>query len=499
MVLDVTDMSSNSGKLQPAAKTLTEGTHAYLSPQQPSATDLAFREAFGAHWGVKPSWLAAAPTLQTLAGRLFQAMLPPGSRAAVVLPTADAHTRQILAHKASYIDIGADQDFFPRSDRLARLLHDDAVVALVYATPNPTTGVAWAPTDLPDNVWRLEDQSTRTQKDVDLGTGADVVITLWRGQHVAVCDNDVLAERMRRLGCVATHEPQAAGTETIEIEESVIQPPDWSVARSLGFQVSASTSDWALLGWADKDDDELAQALGALGWDCQTGDERWRRRVRLLWPGPVLLQRLAAILAVAFALVGTACTETPAPNPAGQASRTLPRVAPAPPAKRPAQGHGLEPSVETKEPPGVGKALHRVPVVGGCGTMCTEAKDALTGFAAALGAQERATRLPLFLDSARLVVDGERVGDQLSKLWLAGQVSPRLQALASLVERLGKASATTDGGVELQQAAQDATLQKVQPTSAEAKLAFAGSGEVWTIRLGRRGLEWLVTGIDTQQ
>jgi hypothetical protein len=198
-------------------------------------------------------------------------------------------------------------------------------------------------------------------------------------------------------------------------------------------------------------------------------------------------------LATACALALAACPQGPEraaqapPGPAGPPAAISPVAAPAAaaPPTRP---------VADATPPGLAKELHRAPVVGGCGPACANAADAFTGFVAALAAADRQARVPLYLDTSRLRVDDDPVGERLAALWLQGAVSPRLQAVGELVDALAIGLTPQDEG-RLLEVAHAARLE-AWPARAAVALDVQPAQPPWRLRLERRGREWLVVSID---
>ncbi len=462
--------------------------HRFLPPTEATAGATGeLRNALASRARVRASRVYVGLDGDTVLCRVLQAVLEPGARVALALPTAADHVRQVLAVGASYIDMGCDFRFVPRQDRLERLLADEAVGAVLLATPNPLSGVDSDPPK-PNSAWLIIDR----RADVAIAPQDDprgrVISVFQDGPVTWVVAPEEVATRLRQLGpepllsdalatAAATTPPRPA--EAVDIA--------WPELERLGLVTSASTRPWALVRQPGRSARELAERCdnanitgSTQGLEHQSG----RDAVRLQWPGREGIARLAAAL-----IALSACGGAPAPAGAPAAAGA---TAPAPKQTRPAP---TVTAAAKEPPPGVKKDLHRAPIVGGCGELCREARDAVSGFAAALVASDRHARLPLYLDSSQLVIDGDEVGARLAQMWLRGEVSPRLQALGEVVEDLGRAAKGADEAALLAHAEQ-AAFREQRPRSAVMELALPRAS--WTLTLGRRGLEWLVTGIRTR-
>jgi len=426
-------------------------------------------------------------------GRILQALIRPGDRVALALPTAAEHTRQSLAVGAAYVDVGCDQRFVPRSDRLARLTSDGAVAVVLATRPNPLSGVEWLP-DVPGDVWLVDDQRAATTPTFEpLLPGSRRVSVHRSGAVTWVIAAPEVVERLRRLAPEPPSSLDQLDTASEAGPKSARPGPDWSLLDALGLVTSASTSEWALVRRQGHPASDLMASCAAaeLKTSPPSDHHTWRDAVHLRWPGQAGLSRLATVLATSALLLGAACGDKSAAS--AEQKKAPAQTTPAPAAKRPAPAKASS----DPPPPVAKKNLHRTPVVGGCGTLCTDARSAVTGFAAALVASDRSTRLPLYIDSSQLVLDGDNVGERLGQMWLKGQHSPRLQALGQIVDDLG---AQTKGADEaaLLAAAEQAAFKEQLPRRAVMELALPPKNVTWTITVGRRGLEWLVTGIRTR-
>lgn len=204
----------------------------------------------------------------------------------------------------------------------------------------------------------------------------------------------------------------------------------------------------------------------------------------------------ALAIAALLALVGcrgegpTRSAETPPPPPASATSAGS--LAPA--AASPEQGRGAHPTL---------KPMPTKPIfVGGCRDACREPVSAFGAFLAALASDPEGRALVPFLNTAELVVNGERHGDGWAELWKRGQW-PERQADVEAFARafVGWVRALDDPGALDHARAHGIKVLKDESERAEIAWHHPGvTGDMtspdWRFILKPRGLEWLIVEID---
>lgn len=132
-------------------------------------------------------------------------------------------------------------------------------------------------------------------------------------------------------------------------------------------------------------------------------------------------------------------------------------------------------------------------VVGGCMDACTNAASAVSAFVLAL--TTRTGNAAMFLDTSRLVVDHQPLGETWARMWKEGQTVMRKDAIRNEVERLASllnAAHSDRSAVPL-----DRSLQLIAagPGAATFRFAPVGLARPWVLTLRPRGIEWLVVEI----
>jgi hypothetical protein len=127
-------------------------------------------------------------------------------------------------------------------------------------------------------------------------------------------------------------------------------------------------------------------------------------------------------------------------------------------------------------------------LVGGCLTRCKSPQESASAFARHSAAGDRAG-LASHLDTAELVAFGEKLGEA----W-AGASGERETARQTGIDAFVTRWLTESG------AAEGATAEPQLTRGADAEKATAlwtaPNGQRYRLTLGRRGLEWLVRGIE---
>jgi hypothetical protein len=195
------------------------------------------------------------------------------------------------------------------------------------------------------------------------------------------------------------------------------------------------------------------------------------------------------LLIVAFVLA-TAC-QSPAQSPLAQ-----------PPAA-PEQPDLIAPP-EEKAMPLPAHAKKKGPIlVGGCKEACEAPKDAFRNFVGALFgvAEDGLPDYRTYIDSTTLVDNGQRLGEKWADMWLMKRFDERQED----VDRWLTDYKVRVGTVTSPEAVADALATGVQfhrIASNEVEFTFiapprdrARNAGEWRVRMGKRGLEWLVQEI----
>jgi hypothetical protein len=159
---------------------------------------------------------------------------------------------------------------------------------------------------------------------------------------------------------------------------------------------------------------------------------------------------------------------------------------------------------EAAPPPMPAHAKKKGPIlVGGCKEACEAPKDAFRNFVRALFAiaPEEMPGFRTYIDSTTLVDNGQRLGEKWADMWLMKRFDMRQEEVdrwqTEFQIRVGKvanAQAVEDAletGVQFRRiASNDVEFTFIAPPREGAR----NSGQ-WRVRMGKRGLEWLVQEI----
>lgn len=207
------------------------------------------------------------------------------------------------------------------------------------------------------------------------------------------------------------------------------------------------------------------------------------------------------VLALACLATGAACrSSTPvAPGPAtpagAEADACSGDVRPAAaPATSPGPGRGAHPGQKPKP---------RLPIfVGGCRDACREPVSAFRAFLAALASDLEGKAVVPYLNTAELVVNGERYGDRWAEFWKRGQWTERQSDIEAFTASFLAWARGLDDPGELQAAIRDG-VRVIRDESERGELAWhhpSLTGDMtapdWRFILKPRGLEWLIVEID---
>ncbi len=142
-------------------------------------------------------------------------------------------------------------------------------------------------------------------------------------------------------------------------------------------------------------------------------------------------------------------------------------------------------------------------LVGGCKESCEDPKNAFRNFVRALFdvADEGAPPYTMFVDSTTLVDNGETLGRRWADMWVMKRKEERQAEVDAWLEAYRGRVGTVSGRSAVEEAL-EAGLQFQRISSELVEFTFAApnrtaatnAGE-WRIRMGRRGLEWLVQEI----
>jgi hypothetical protein len=149
------------------------------------------------------------------------------------------------------------------------------------------------------------------------------------------------------------------------------------------------------------------------------------------------------------------------------------------------------------------KPMPRKPIfVGGCRDACREPVSAFGAFLAALASDPEGRALVPFLNTAELVVNGERHGDGWAELWKRGQWPERQADVDAFAHDFaGWVRALDDPGALDHARAHGVKVLKDESERAEIAWHHPGvTGDMtspdWRFILKPRGLEWLIVEID---
>lgn len=474
----------------------------------------ALREAIAERLGGEPSGVYVASDGDTLVSLVCRASLPPDGLLVLAEPEDPAWTREALVCGARYVDVGRDHGLDVHTAALERVLGDHGADLVVLGMPSRITG-----TSADHNTLRAA-AAAATSVVLDARTALDWPTakqpTLLSLPGTPLCWLVAAPELVAYLGrlrpsCSATAESQATALRLVR------EPPDQAplqkrrkilsaVLRDAGFEVTPSASATLFTRLPGREGPELAAALATGGLAVATNPHHsWRESVRVAVPddgdgltkvamafrkAAEALSVLALVAVVALFSAGCGAKETPEAGPRDVPAKPKTATEPVP-----VDAKNTPSDTAKVAPPGVGKELHRAPLVGGCQRACKTPEGAFTGFVAALGAPDRHVRAASYVDTTRLEVDGADIGARLRALAGLDERSPRIQAVAGLMDELHEATGSLDEGA-LIDAAHRAKVD-AWPREATALLSLPGK-PVWKVELARRGLEWLVWRITRQ-
>ncbi len=149
--------------------------------------------------------------------------------------------------------------------------------------------------------------------------------------------------------------------------------------------------------------------------------------------------------------------------------------------------------------------LNRPILVGGCLDVCDEPRRALSGFFAAVQSG-KVEKVKPYINSARLIHSGERLGEAWANLYRQRKLGERNESIKKWLKRwLGWVDRISDPaerarlgtGVEIVEENQKrlVVLYRHPDFAPDPK---RDSGPKWRIVFAPRGLEWLVSEIDEQ-
>ena len=142
-------------------------------------------------------------------------------------------------------------------------------------------------------------------------------------------------------------------------------------------------------------------------------------------------------------------------------------------------------------------------IVGGCKEACEDPKNAFRNFTRALFGvnNEGLPEWKSFIDSTTLIHNGDQLGTHWADMWVmkrfderAAEVDEWLAAYLRRVGTVSEAQAVEDALVSGLQFSRISSTEVEFVYLAPHRAAANNSGE-WKIRMGRRGLEWLVQAI----
>jgi len=143
-------------------------------------------------------------------------------------------------------------------------------------------------------------------------------------------------------------------------------------------------------------------------------------------------------------------------------------------------------------------------IVGGCREACAAPKDAFRNFIRTLFGvmPESSPELLRFVDTTLLVDNGRRWGDEWADMWLSGKLDERRQSVADWMDGYRRRVGSLAGNPSDVEGALEAGMQFRRISSEQVEMEFvppardgASNSERWKLRLGLRGLEWLIQEI----
>ena len=145
------------------------------------------------------------------------------------------------------------------------------------------------------------------------------------------------------------------------------------------------------------------------------------------------------------------------------------------------------------------------PLVGGCQDACDNPKRAFRNFLLSALQVEPSEQLPplsRFFDYATLVDNQHELGARWAQLWLDHKPEQRLKEVSTWTDAYSKRTGAVSSRVALEAALVEQTrFTRVSSTLVEFEIVLppqsGGATEsVWKLTFGKRGLEWLVRGIE---
>ena len=134
-------------------------------------------------------------------------------------------------------------------------------------------------------------------------------------------------------------------------------------------------------------------------------------------------------------------------------------------------------------------------VVGGCLVACAEPGQAVSGFLAALVSSDQIAHAATFVDTSRLELDGQALGEKWVRMWREGRTATRQADVNDTLDRLAKPLRSSS--IDEIRTSMAAGPRPISVAANEAVYRFEPPSGLapWTLTLRPRGIEWLVVAI----
>lgn len=178
-------------------------------------------------------------------------------------------------------------------------------------------------------------------------------------------------------------------------------------------------------------------------------------------------------------------------------------VAPSPAPEPAAAEKAPEQDAGKKPLPAFNEKGPKVPLVGGCRDLCSNAKSGFEGFMRALLLQQPPQDIAFirFVDTSILVDNGTQLGTQWATWFTEGKLPERQGGIDAWVEQVkGRVGSKLPADVLEAALGSSVVMQRHSSNSVKFQMVVpsregATNGSGWQVMMTRRGLEWLVSEI----
>lgn len=164
----------------------------------------------------------------------------------------------------------------------------------------------------------------------------------------------------------------------------------------------------------------------------------------------------------------------------------------------------MDAGTHSKVPP-MEQRRRRETMVGGCDARCERPAEALSAFMQAVLSDRTVEAALPFVNSARLVHNGNRLGDRWAQLYMDREWGQRREEIdkwlkdwLGWVDRISDPMDREKHGVGFKVAVENQTVYVVHYRHPDLQMGpgMEPSGAIWRIEIRKRGLEWLVAEIE---